>query len=530
MSVSWRYLRSCITALALLAGIGASESAFGFAICIDPGHGGTDGGSTGGPCAEKQMNAEVGLTLYYLLINDGRFYNTQETHVGADVTMTLTERVDFANNMNASSFVSVHHNSPAVTERSYAMYDTTSQQQSYWTQSLNLAFNVANDVCSQFISHYPSITCDASCVDQAASCGGERKQVLYSNPRWATIGEASPTGGVSSTDLCHPSTSQATYWEAQGYYYGIARMYGVTSVGTSFTASGGSGVDTLRWVESEPTRVVVYSLWRSDACWGPYTFLENVVSQDPTYTNNNRDYTYIDRTVAYRRPYFYQLRVLSEVVDASATPLSLPFPSLPTPPTGLAGSGVDRGGGRGTVSLTWNPGAGSTGHYVYRSRYVGMADCNATNEYLGVATSAAFEDTTAPTGIQLYYRVRAFNATGGSDVSNQLNIVVARVVGVRPYDVEIVPSVRLLGANPTSDVVQLQYGLPANSRALISVFNVSGKWVATIVDEFHAGGGMHRISWGGVDSRGQRVASGVYFVRMSLGGRPSVTRRVVLLR
>ena len=81
-------------------------------IVIDPGHGGTDpgtSGSLGGTVYdEKNINLAVSLKVVNILRNSG--YNVQMTREG-DTYPTLEERSAFANSLNAALFVSIHSNS-----------------------------------------------------------------------------------------------------------------------------------------------------------------------------------------------------------------------------------------------------------------------------------------------------------------------------------------------------------------------------------------------------------------------------------
>lgn len=78
------------------------------------------------------------------------------------------------------------------------------------------------------------------------------------------------------------------------------------------------------------------------------------------------------------------------------------------------------------VDLQWIPSASggpASGYYIYRSEYGGMVNCGTGHSLLGTASNATFVDSTARIdGVPLFYRVRAFNAAGGSDVSNEASV------------------------------------------------------------------------------------------------------------
>ena len=83
-------------------------------------------------------------------------------------------------------------------------------------------------------------------------------------------------------------------------------------------------------------------------------------------------------------------------------------------------------------------------------------------------------------------------------------------------------------ANPFRDEAVLVLTMPDNGRALVQVYDVTGRRVRTLVD----GGlpaGSHRVVWDGRDDSGRRCASGVYLSRASCG-REVDSRKLVLLR
>ncbi len=81
--------------------------------------------------------------------------------------------------------------------------------------------------------------------------------------------------------------------------------------------------------------------------------------------------------------------------------------------------------------------------------------------------------------------------------------------------------------NPTTGLSRLEFTIERPGDALLEVFDVAGKRVTTLVD--HAlTSGSHEIAWDGRDSKGKSVPSGVYFPRLTMNGRSSSSRLVVL--
>ena len=77
-------------------------------VVIDPGHGGHDAGAVSGGVQEKDLNLAVARKLKRLLENKGfKVVMTRD----ADYFLSLQERVDIANRVPDSVFISIHHNS-----------------------------------------------------------------------------------------------------------------------------------------------------------------------------------------------------------------------------------------------------------------------------------------------------------------------------------------------------------------------------------------------------------------------------------
>ncbi len=83
--------------------------------------------------------------------------------------------------------------------------------------------------------------------------------------------------------------------------------------------------------------------------------------------------------------------------------------------------------------------------------------------------------------------------------------------------------------NPFNPITMIAYNVPADvSEIEVSVYNVAGRLVRTLVEgEVESGRGQ--VVWDGRDAAGEKVASGVYFVRLS-AERASRTRKMVLLK
>lgn len=90
------------------------------------------------------------------------------------------------------------------------------------------------------------------------------------------------------------------------------------------------------------------------------------------------------------------------------------------------------------------------------------------------------------------------------------------------------PRLELLGPRPTHSHIRLRVELPGAMRVSLAIFDVAGRRLRALLNG-DLPAGRSDISWDGRDENGILVASGVYFVNLTLaGGRHTV--RTVLIR
>lgn len=87
--------------------------------------------------------------------------------------------------------------------------------------------------------------------------------------------------------------------------------------------------------------------------------------------------------------------------------------------------------------------------------------------------------------------------------------------------------------NPFNPGTQIDYQLPEQGVVNLTIFNLLGERIRTLVNG-EKPAGYHQIRWKGVDADGKRVTSGIYFYRLTVKtqGRRSftATEKMVLLR
>jgi len=82
--------------------------------------------------------------------------------------------------------------------------------------------------------------------------------------------------------------------------------------------------------------------------------------------------------------------------------------------------------------------------------------------------------------------------------------------------------------DPFNAATTISYSVPQRGRVTISIYNVLGQQVRTLVDG-EQGPGVYTVTWDGTDDAGRAVASGVYLYRFECAGQVA-TRKMVLLK
>ena len=111
-----------------------------------------------------------------------------------------------------------------------------------------------------------------------------------------------------------------------------------------------------------------------------------------------------------------------------------------------------------------------------------------------------------PTSNRVMVRVLEYN--GESD-----DLSIKDMVLITPEDYKLNQNY----PNPFNPTTTIEYTLPIASQLSISIFNVMGQEVATVLPLQDKQAGTYRVSWNGLDRSGNQVASGTYFYTMRFG-------------
>jgi flagellar hook assembly protein FlgD len=82
--------------------------------------------------------------------------------------------------------------------------------------------------------------------------------------------------------------------------------------------------------------------------------------------------------------------------------------------------------------------------------------------------------------------------------------------------------------NPFNPQTTITFSLPHTAYVNLSIYDAGGRLVRALVDE-ETLAGEHALIWNGRDRKGKTVASGVYFMRLTVAGQAR-TQKIVLLK
>jgi hypothetical protein len=80
--------------------------------------------------------------------------------------------------------------------------------------------------------------------------------------------------------------------------------------------------------------------------------------------------------------------------------------------------------------------------------------------------------------------------------------------------------------NPAKPSATIHYAVPVDGRVTVEIFDIQGRRVTTLLDEW-VPAGYHSIAWNGRSASGQAVATGVYFCRVQCCEGLEITEKMI---
>jgi hypothetical protein len=138
-----------------------------------------------------------------------------------------------------------------------------------------------------------------------------------------------------------------------------------------------------------------------------------------------------------------------------------------------------------------------------------------------------YTDDNLEYNIEYFYRVAA-NIGFWTDYSNVASVIIENVSIIGNNDIPIVYKVHQSHPNPFNPVTTLQYDLPEDGFVNITVYDMMGRQINTLVSG-QQNAGYKSIQWNATNNTGQPVSAGVYLYSIEAGEFRQV-RKMVLLK
>ena len=83
--------------------------------------------------------------------------------------------------------------------------------------------------------------------------------------------------------------------------------------------------------------------------------------------------------------------------------------------------------------------------------------------------------------------------------------------------------------NPFNPSTTIKFSIQDNSKIKLTVYNIKGQKVKTLINDNFAKG-KHSIIWNGDDELGEPVISGIYLYKFNVNGKTEAVKKCLLLK
>jgi hypothetical protein len=148
----------------------------------------------------------------------------------------------------------------------------------------------------------------------------------------------------------------------------------------------------------------------------------------------------------------------------------------------------------------------------------------------GAGTSSSpkyysYSDSTLVVGKSYFYRLKQIDNVGTYKYSDTLFVsVISRVEGTKNNSISHVVLEQNY-PNPFNPSTLISYKLSVGAHAILKIFDVMGKEVTTIVDEFQSAGSYSYL----LSSNNRSMVSGIYFYSLIVGN-TQITKSMMVIK
>lgn len=145
------------------------------------------------------------------------------------------------------------------------------------------------------------------------------------------------------------------------------------------------------------------------------------------------------------------------------------------------------------------------------------------------AITDTFCDISVSQAGEHWYRVKGYNITNGWGQYSMLSKVVALASGIEQnsHHIEITDKVDLnIVPNPFVNTAAISYNVPFESQVNLRVFDVQGRLLANLLNQWQTPG-KYSLVWNG-KSGSKTLSNGVYFIELNVN-QIKLTRRIIII-
>lgn len=123
------------------------------------------------------------------------------------------------------------------------------------------------------------------------------------------------------------------------------------------------------------------------------------------------------------------------------------------------------------------------------------------------------------TSDEYFYRMKQIDLDGSYELSDTIQVTVG---------LNLTTKLHQNNPNPFNSSTIITYNLPQDCHVELTVYNVYGQKVNSLVDDFQEAG-HHAVNWDGINSERKEVTSGIYYYKLTTSN-GSKFRQMLLLR
>jgi len=174
-----------------------------------------------------------------------------------------------------------------------------------------------------------------------------------------------------------------------------------------------------------------------------------------------------------------------------------------------------------TVNLFWEMQGSNralTGYRIHRNGSVIAEITDPTQLY--------YTDTITANGVYRYYITAAYGLLD-SDPSNVINMLIEGLDIEENLQTSAQTALHL-SPNPFYSTADIQYKVIRAGKVKVDVYNIKGQHIKSILEETKSSG-SYQLIWDGKDKAGNKVAPGIYFMRLEADGK-ALTKKMLKLK